>query len=161
MTKRTQFLEVWAWKDRDLRYWNEANSDWVGGRHRRGEDSTVVEACCHAGLEVVGSEGEKFSLRVSPGERGGRPQWGRYCGWTPHMATIQIIVDEPLLKAPDREAKRQKMNRSALIRDALREHLKRLRQRDFEERDRRGYEAQPQRTEEYSPWEEIAAWPDE
>jgi metal-responsive CopG/Arc/MetJ family transcriptional regulator len=77
------------------------------------------------------------------------------------MATIQIIVDEPLLKAADREAKRQKMNRSALIRDALREHLKRLRQRDFEERDRRGYEAQPQRTEEYSPWEEIAAWPDE
>jgi hypothetical protein len=32
---------------------------------------------------------------------------------------------------------------------------------DLEERDRRGYQAQPQRTEEYRPWEEAAAWPED
>jgi hypothetical protein len=33
-----------------------------------------------------------------------------------------------------------------------------LRIRDLEERDRRGYQAKPQRQEEYLPWEEAAAW---
>jgi hypothetical protein len=32
---------------------------------------------------------------------------------------------------------------------------------DIEERDRRGYQAHPQRTEEYLPWEETAAWPED
>lgn len=41
------------------------------------------------------------------------------------MQTIQVVLDTKLLQAADRAAKRQKMNRSALIRDALREHLKR------------------------------------
>jgi len=48
---------------------------------------------------------------------------------------------------------------SALIRRAIEEHLKRLGIAEFEARDRRGYEAQPQRTEEYRRWEEAAAWP--
>ena len=41
------------------------------------------------------------------------------------------------------------MNRSALIRQALQEHLKRLRDLELEERDRRGYLAQPQREDEF------------
>ena len=53
------------------------------------------------------------------------------------------------------------MNRSALIREALQEHLKRLHLVDLEERDRRGYQAKPQRIEEYRPWEEAAAWPED
>ncbi len=77
------------------------------------------------------------------------------------METIHVVLDTKLLKAADSAAKRQKVNRSALIRQALQEHLARLRILDLEERDRRGYQAQPQRVEEYRPWEEIAAWPDD
>jgi metal-responsive CopG/Arc/MetJ family transcriptional regulator len=77
------------------------------------------------------------------------------------METIQVVLDAKLLKAADAAAKRQQLNRSALIRQALQEHLKRLQVLDLEERDRRGYQARPQRVEEYRPWEEIAAWPEE
>ena len=77
------------------------------------------------------------------------------------METVQVVLDAELLKAADLAAKRQKVNRSALIRQALREHLSRLRVLDLEERDRRGYQAQPQRMEEYRPWDEAAAWPED
>ena len=76
------------------------------------------------------------------------------------MQTIQVVLDEKLLKATDTVAKREKVNRSALIRQALEEHLKRLAIRDLEERDRRGYSAKPQRKQEYRPWEDAAVWPD-
>ena len=75
------------------------------------------------------------------------------------METIQVVLDAKLLKAADTAAARENMNRSALIRKALEEHLKRLRIRDLEERDRRGYQAKPQRKKEHLPWEDVAAWP--
>jgi len=77
------------------------------------------------------------------------------------VETIQVVLDAKLLKAADTAAKRQKVNRSALIRQALEAHLKRLHVLDLEERDRRGYQTRPQRVEEYRPWEEIAAWPED
>jgi metal-responsive CopG/Arc/MetJ family transcriptional regulator len=77
------------------------------------------------------------------------------------METIQVVLDAKLLKAADIAAKRQQVNRSALIRQALQEHLKRLQVMALEARDRRGYLARPQRIEEYRPWEEAAAWPEE
>ncbi|MGA2877500.1 MAG: ribbon-helix-helix protein, CopG family [Bryobacteraceae bacterium] len=77
------------------------------------------------------------------------------------METIQVVLDAKLLKAADSAAKRHKVNRSALIRQALEAHLKRLRVLELEERDRRGYQAHPQRVGEYRPWEEAAAWPEE
>ncbi len=76
------------------------------------------------------------------------------------METIQAVLNEELLEAADMAAKREKLNRSALTRQALDEHLKRLAIRDLEERDRRGYKAKPQREEEYRPWEDAAVWPD-
>lgn len=63
---------------------------------------------------------------------------GLYVDRTVHMQTIQIVLDTKLLKASDGAAKRQKVNRSALIRRALQEYLKRLRVVDLEERDRLG-----------------------
>jgi metal-responsive CopG/Arc/MetJ family transcriptional regulator len=77
------------------------------------------------------------------------------------METIQLVLDTNLLKATDLAARRHKVNRSALIREALREHLKQLRVRELEERDRKGYQARPPRVEEYRRWEEIAAWPED
>lgn len=40
------------------------------------------------------------------------------------MSIVQIVLDDDLLKAADKVARRQKVNRSALVRDALRAHLK-------------------------------------
>jgi metal-responsive CopG/Arc/MetJ family transcriptional regulator len=77
------------------------------------------------------------------------------------METIQVVLDAKLLKAADMAARRLKVNRSALIRQALREHLQRAHTKELEERDRRGYESLPQRPEEYQPWEEIASWPED
>lgn len=77
------------------------------------------------------------------------------------METIQVVLNPKLLKAADLAAKRQKLNRSALIRDALREHLKRLHDRELEARDRRGFTAHPQREEDLLVWEDASAWPED
>ena len=73
------------------------------------------------------------------------------------MTTIQIALDEGLLQAADRAARRTKRNRSALIRDALREHLRRLEIRELEERDREGYSKSPQGQEDSFVWETEAS----
>jgi metal-responsive CopG/Arc/MetJ family transcriptional regulator len=67
----------------------------------------------------------------------------------PTTETIQVVLDAKLLKAANSAAKRQKINRSALIRHALQEHLERLHERQLEEQDRQGYQKYPQRSEEY------------
>jgi metal-responsive CopG/Arc/MetJ family transcriptional regulator len=77
------------------------------------------------------------------------------------METIQIVLDKRLLHATDEAARRTKRNRSALVRDALREHLRRLEARAKEERDRQGYSRQPQAPDESLVWEAEAAWPAE
>jgi metal-responsive CopG/Arc/MetJ family transcriptional regulator len=77
------------------------------------------------------------------------------------METVQIVLDKKLLQAADRAARKTKMNRSALVRQALREHLQRLERRALEERDRAGYLRQPQSLDEVRLWEAEAAWPAE
>jgi metal-responsive CopG/Arc/MetJ family transcriptional regulator len=77
------------------------------------------------------------------------------------METVQIVLDKKLLRAADQAARRTKRNRSALVRDALREHLQRLAIRDLEERDRAGYSKQRQPRDEASRWEAEAVWPPE
>lgn len=39
------------------------------------------------------------------------------------METIQVVLDAKLLQATDRAARRTKRNRSALVRDALRQQV--------------------------------------
>ena len=77
------------------------------------------------------------------------------------METIQIVLDEKLLRATDRAARGAKRNRSALVRDALRQHLRRLSIQASEDRDRQGYTATPQRSSDSAAWETEAAWPEE
>lgn len=77
------------------------------------------------------------------------------------METVQIVLDKKLLQATDRAARRTKRNRSALVREALREHLQRLEVRAREDRDREGYLRQPQAPDELRLWEAEAAWPAE
>jgi metal-responsive CopG/Arc/MetJ family transcriptional regulator len=77
------------------------------------------------------------------------------------METIQVVLDSKLLRAADVVARRAKVNRSALIREALRAHLKKLAILELERRDREGYEAVPRDPDEVSRWEAEAVWPEE
>jgi metal-responsive CopG/Arc/MetJ family transcriptional regulator len=74
------------------------------------------------------------------------------------METIQIVIDSKLRQAVDRAAKRRKVNRSALAREALRAHLKTMRIQELEERDRKGYEAPPETEEELTFGQGETAW---
>jgi metal-responsive CopG/Arc/MetJ family transcriptional regulator len=75
------------------------------------------------------------------------------------METIQVVLDSKLLRAANRAARRTKLNRSALIRDAIRSYLKKLEIHELEERDRRGYQVMPSDEAEAARWETEAAWP--
>ena len=77
------------------------------------------------------------------------------------METIQVVLEKELLQAANRVAKRVRVNRSALIREALREYLTRLQIRELEAKDRRGYEKYPQDEKEAAFWERAAAWPEQ
>ena len=77
------------------------------------------------------------------------------------MEIVQIVLDKKLLHAADLAAKRAGRNRSALVRDALREHLRRLELRASEERDRQGYLRHSQADAEARSWESEATWPGE
>ena len=76
------------------------------------------------------------------------------------METIQVVLDRKLLQAADRAARRTKQNRSALIREALREHLRTLHMRELEQKDKDGYERIPQANQEFALWEAEARWPE-
>jgi metal-responsive CopG/Arc/MetJ family transcriptional regulator len=80
---------------------------------------------------------------------------------SPHMETIQVVLDKKLLQATDRAARQTKQNRSALVRAALREHLRLLDTRRLELRDRAGYLKQPHGHDESLAWETEAVWPEE
>ena len=77
------------------------------------------------------------------------------------MQTVQIVIDDELLEAADRMAQQIKVNRSALVRAALREYLKRLRYRELERRDREGYKRYPNTVDELAVWEGVATWPED
>ncbi len=77
------------------------------------------------------------------------------------MQTIQVVLDEPLLEAADQAARQAKMNRSALVRRALRSYLRLLEIHERERRDREGYERLPDTADDLDVWEQAASWPDE
>lgn len=76
------------------------------------------------------------------------------------MKTVQIVLDSGLLRATDAAAKRARVNRSALVRRALKEHLRRLETRELEARDRAGYAKGSQDRKDAERWEQVAAWPE-
>ena len=77
------------------------------------------------------------------------------------MQTIQVVLDEPLLKAADHAARQAKVNRSALVREALRSYLRLLEIRERERQDREGYERRPDAADGVDFWEQAASCPDE
>ena len=77
------------------------------------------------------------------------------------MRVIQVVLDKELLHAADQAAKRTRRNRSALVREALREYLRRLELRASEVRDRQGYSRESPADAEARGWESEATWPEE
>jgi metal-responsive CopG/Arc/MetJ family transcriptional regulator len=72
------------------------------------------------------------------------------------MRTIRVVIEDELLRSADRAARRLKVNRSALIRDALRRHLHIT---NLELRERDAYERIPEDPAEFAAWDGVAAWP--
>ena len=77
------------------------------------------------------------------------------------MRTIQMTLDDDLVKAVDRISKELCTSRSAFTRKALRDALARYNLEQLEHKHRRGYERHPAATDEFSVWETEQTWGDE
>jgi metal-responsive CopG/Arc/MetJ family transcriptional regulator len=77
------------------------------------------------------------------------------------MKAVQMTLDEELLAAVDRLARRLRTTRSALARDALREALAKYHLKELEEKHRLGYQRHPVKSEEFGVWENEQRWGDE
>ena len=78
------------------------------------------------------------------------------------MKTVQMTLDEELLKEVDQVTRCLHTSRSAFTRHALHEELARYHTRQLEAQHRQGYEKNPPATDEFSVWdEEEQAWGEE
>jgi metal-responsive CopG/Arc/MetJ family transcriptional regulator len=77
------------------------------------------------------------------------------------VATIQVVLDDDLLDLADEFARKKHVNRSALIREALRAHLKRLHYQELEKQEREAYRQKPEDRGEVALWEGVADWPED
>lgn len=77
------------------------------------------------------------------------------------MRTIQMTLDDDLVKAVDRVSKELHTTRSAFTRKALRDALARHTMELLERRHRQGYERCPVAPDEFSVWETEQSWGDE
>jgi len=78
-----------------------------------------------------------------------------------YMATIQVVLDDALLELTDELAEQRNVNRSALIREALRSYLKKVRFQELERQESLAYEQQPDELAAAHRWERVADWPDD
>jgi metal-responsive CopG/Arc/MetJ family transcriptional regulator len=76
------------------------------------------------------------------------------------MKTIQMTLDDDLVKAVDHVAKKLHTNRSAFTRNALRDALAKLNITQLENQHRKGYEVHPVEPSEFSVWEKEQKWGD-
>ena len=77
------------------------------------------------------------------------------------MRTIQMTLDDDLVRAVDRVSKQLNTNRSAFTRKALRDALAQYNLEQMERKHRQGYERNPVGADEFSVWEKEQAWGDE
>jgi len=77
------------------------------------------------------------------------------------MKTVQMTLDDDLVRSVDRVSKKLRTSRSAFTRDALREALARYSTAQEEKRHRLGYERHPVVADEFAAWESEQAWGEE
>ena len=76
------------------------------------------------------------------------------------MKTVQMTLDEHLVKAVDNAARKLGTTRSGFTREALRAALKEVRSKELEFRHREGYKHKPVKRGEFSDWESEQVWGD-
>jgi len=76
------------------------------------------------------------------------------------MKTVQITLNENLVKAVDSAAKRLGTTRSIFTREALRSALKVVRVKNMESKHRAGYKRKPVKRGEFSDWKSEQVWGD-
>lgn len=74
------------------------------------------------------------------------------------MRTIQMTLDDDLVKAVDRVSAEMNTSRSSFTRKALRAALAAHKRKQLEEEHRRGYENHPVCAEEFGVWETEQSW---
>jgi metal-responsive CopG/Arc/MetJ family transcriptional regulator len=74
------------------------------------------------------------------------------------MKTIQMTIDERLLKLVDKMSRARNTTRSAFIRDALEAEIRRARIREEEARHAAGYVRQPVSRGEFDVWQNEQDW---
>jgi metal-responsive CopG/Arc/MetJ family transcriptional regulator len=77
------------------------------------------------------------------------------------MKTVQMTLDDDLVKEVDLLAKELNTTRSALTRAALRAAIRDIRAKRLEKQHRAGYERHPATSEEFGAWHDEQAWSDE
>ncbi len=77
------------------------------------------------------------------------------------MRTIQMTLDDDLVKSVDHVSKLLNTSRSAFTRKALREALANYNLEQLERKHREGYERKPILGDEFSVWEAEQDWGDE
>lgn len=76
------------------------------------------------------------------------------------MKAIQVMFDEELLKRLDADGEVRKVGRSAVLRRAAAEYLRRSRARRISEAYRRAYRDSQGLGEEFAGWENEGSWPE-
>lgn len=76
------------------------------------------------------------------------------------MKTVQMTLDENLVKAVDSTAKKLGTTRSAFTRGALRSALKEVHVKELESKHREGYKRKPVKRGEFNGWEPEQEWGD-
>lgn len=74
------------------------------------------------------------------------------------MKTIQMTIDEPLLKALDKASRARKTTRSAFIREAVENALHRQSVEEQESRHAQGYKDKPVKAGEFDVWASEQDW---
>lgn len=75
------------------------------------------------------------------------------------MKPIQVLVDEPLLRRLDADEEVKRDGRSAVLRRAVNEYLRKRRSRRIAEAYRKGYGGGQGLGSEFAGWEGEGAWP--
>jgi metal-responsive CopG/Arc/MetJ family transcriptional regulator len=74
------------------------------------------------------------------------------------MKTIQITIDDTLLKKVDQVTHRKKIARSQFIRQALEDTLRQMAVEELEQKQAEGYRRHPVTSGEFDVWESEQAW---
>lgn len=74
------------------------------------------------------------------------------------MKTIQMTMDESLIKEVDKIAKLSGKTRSAFTREALIKAIQDIKEEDLEKKQIEGYKKNPVKIGEFSDWESEQVW---